>query len=366
MPTSATPTKRSFLQFAQAARRGDNKSLGDALHGLTLGGGYNEYAGTPIGNVIPYRIGEHMLDTTNLTWYRATGLTNADWSVLGDPDLSLAELTFLDGATAGTPVASKAVVMNSSVESFMKTPGHIDTGRKRFEIFDDFLDAAIDTTNNWIVFAGSDGDATAAATVTAPEGKVDMGSGGAGAANDGSVLSLILLAKGSLVSLGTTVFECRVSFDQITGTSWCFGLSDTLAEGTERNLYKVNSGTIADGGLTLTNAVCFAFDTDATAPTMWQFCSENAGTIAASAAEDAHTSGPTADTYETLRIEVDADGDARFYIDGTLVNSVTTAVATTSLLIPFIGGNSADDADVATDVSVDYVYFSGSRPSSNA
>jgi hypothetical protein len=179
-------------------------------------------------------------------------------------------------------------------------------------------------------------------------------------------MSLILLAKGSLVSLGKTVFECRVSFDQITGTSWCFGLSDTLAESTERNLYKVNSGTVSDGGLTLTNAVCWAFDTDATAGTKWQYCHENGGTIGNSAAEDASDNGPTADTYDVLRIEVDATGDARFYLNGTLEKTETTAVATTSLLIPFIGGNSADDADVATDVSIDYVYFSGARPSSNA
>jgi len=45
---------------------------------------------------------------------------------------------------------------------------------------------------------------------------------------------------------------------------------------------------------------------------------------------------------------------------------VTTAVATTALLIPFIGGNSADDADVATDVHIDYVYFSHARPASDA
>jgi hypothetical protein len=345
-------------QLALSAGRGNMKALGDILSALAYGGGFAEYAGTPVDNLLPSRKGEVCLDTSNLTWYRATALTTADWTALGDPDITLAELTFLDGATAGFPVASKAVVLDSSEQYFFRTPGHFDTGRERFEVFDDFLAAAIDTTNNWIVFAGSDGDATAAATVAGvPEGQILMGSGGAGAANDGSVLSLILLSQGSLVSLGMTVFECRVSFDQITGTSWNFGLSDTLAEG---------SGTVADGGLTLTNAVCFGFSTDATATTTWQFCHENAGTIGNSGAEDAHTAGPTADTYQVLRIEVDATGDARFYIDGTLVKTETTAVATTSLLIPFIGGNSADDADVATDVSIDYIYFSGARPSSNA
>jgi hypothetical protein len=285
--------------------------------------------------------------------------------------LDVAERTVLDGVTPGTTADSKAVVLDSSSEVKMPAGGHIETGRSRVEIFDDFTMEAIQTTGagdgNWIVFAGSDGDADAAAIVAGgPEGQVVMGSGGTGAADDGTVISLILLSQGSLVSLGMTVFETRVSFDQVTGTSWCFGLSDTLAHSDERNLYKVNSGTIADGGLTLDDAVCFAFDTDATAPTKWQFCSENGGTIAASAAEDAHTAGPVADTYAVLRIEVDATGDARLYIDGVLVKTQLLAVATTAILIPFIGGNSADDADVATDVHVDYIYFGHARPASDA
>ena len=234
----------------------------------------------------------------------------------------------------------------------------------QFKIFDDFTDAAIDTTDHWIVFEGSDGDATVAATVTAPEGKVDMGSGGTGAADDKTVMSLILLAKGALISLGTTVFECRVSFDQITGTSWGFGLGDVLANATEIPNYKVNSGTVTDDA-GIANAISFVFSTDATTA-QWQACSTNGSTVGNSAAEEALTDAPAANTYQVLRIEIDADGDARFYIDGVLRASRTTAVATTALLIPYIWGDSADDADVATDVSIDYVLFEGTRPSSNA
>lgn len=281
---------------------------------------------------------------------------------------SAAELNVTDGATAGLPVASKAVILDASKEFSMRSAGHIDVGRSRFALFDDFLKAAIDATNNWIVFGGDDAAADAAATVTAPEGKVNMGSAGAGAADDGTVLSLILAAKGSLVSLGMTVFECRVSFDQLTGTSWNFGLSDILAEATERSIFTINSGTVADVSIASGAADCimFGFSSDATATDKWQFCHMNNSVVGNSGAEDAHTGGPTADTYAVLRIEVDADGDCRFYIDGVLVKSETTAVRTTAVLIPFIGGNSADDADVATIVSVDYIYFSGVRPSSNA
>ncbi len=235
-----------------------------------------------------------------------------------------------------------------------------------FEIFDDFTDAAIDTTNNWIVFAGTDGDATAAAVVTAPEGQIVMGSGDGGSTEDGSVLSLILLAKGALVSLGPIVFECRAAFDQLTGVSACFGLSDTLATTAEHLLHTVDSGTVADGGLSVTNTAEFVFSSDATATTAWQYVSENAGTIGNAGAEEASSSGPTADTYDTLRIEIDENGTARYYLNGVLETTRTSAVATTALLIPYIGIDAGTDAQTVTDLSIDYIYFAGARPSSNA
>jgi hypothetical protein len=239
------------------------------------------------------------------------------------------------------------------------------TAPKKFRVFDDFLAAAIDTTNNWIVFEGSDGDATAAATVAGvPEGQIIMGSGGAGSTNDMSVLSLILLSKGALISLGGTVFETRVSFDQITGTSWGFGLGDTLANATEVANFKVNSGTVTDNA-GIADAVSFVFSTDATTA-QWQACSTNTSVVGNSAAEEALGYAPVANTYVVLRIEVDATGDVRFYIDGNLVETRTTAVATTALLIPYIWGDSADDADVATDVHIDYILFESNRPASDA
>ena len=239
----------------------------------------------------------------------------------------------------------------------------------RFEVFDDFLSAAINTglgVDNWIVFEGGDSDATAAATVAGtPEGQILMGSGGVGVADDKTVLSLILITKGSLVSLGMTVFECRVSFDQITGTSWGFGLGDVLANATEIPNFKVNSGTVTDDG-GVTNGIAIMFSTDATATTLFQAVSTNGNTIGNSGNEETLTDGPTANTFDVLRIEVDADGDARFYINGVLRLSRTTAVATNSLLIPYIWGDSGDDADIPTDLTIDYIKFQGARPSSNA
>ncbi len=111
---TATLSKSTMQQLATAARRGDRKALGDVLSALGYGGGFAEIAGTPVSNLTPARKGEHCLDTTNGTWWRAKGLANTDWVTLGDPDISLAELTFLDGAVAGTAVASKALVLSAT------------------------------------------------------------------------------------------------------------------------------------------------------------------------------------------------------------------------------------------------------------
>jgi len=281
--------------------------------------------------------------TGNLTMGKNSQLkvNNADGTT---SNVSTAELAALDGA----------LVRNTS-----------------FEIFDDFHAEALQGTGvgdgHWITFAGTDGDATAALTTAGvPEGQITMGSGDGGSTEDGAVMSLILLSKGALVSLGTTVFETRVSFSQLTGVAANFGLSDALATTGEHLLHTIDSGTVADGGLTVTNTVEFGFSSDATATTKWQICSENAGTIGNAGAEEALDIGPTANTYATLRIEVTAAGHARFYVDGVFKLERALAVATTALLIPYIAIDAGTDAQTVTDLAIDYIQFTAARPTSNA
>jgi len=44
--------------------------------------GHRENAGTPVGTITPYFIGEELLDATNKIWYKSVGLTNSDWKAL--------------------------------------------------------------------------------------------------------------------------------------------------------------------------------------------------------------------------------------------------------------------------------------------
>jgi hypothetical protein len=285
-------------------------------------------------------------------------------------ELSTHRISEID-EVSGPVLDADTIVVGNSEEARRIAYSDLETSRGRFEVFDDFLAAAIDTTDNWIVFNGGGTSAASAVTVTAPEGKVNMTSGTAGSAGvaDATVMSLILLAKGSLVSLGKTVMEARISTTAITGATISVGLSDKLASGSaEAVLHTVKAEAIADDGLTVSNAASFAQDSEATTPANWYCTSENAGTIAHAAAAVDCISGVAAvvNTYAVLRMEVDATGDIRYYIDGALVHTETTAVATTSLLIPYIAVTAEDGTPVSTVLSIDFVKFSGARPSSNA
>lgn len=270
------------------------------------------------------------------------------------------ELNIMDGVTATT------AEINSLDAGFTTTSAKVS-------IFDDFHQSAVaddSWANNWLAFAGA--TATTAAIVAAPEGKVDLVSGTNGTAGvtDAACMSgLSLTGKGALVSLGQTVLEARVSASHITGATICVGLSDKIvSDSAEAVLHVIKVAAIADDGLTVTDAVSFTQDSEATGATKWHGVSENAGTIAHSAAagDCILASGPTADTYQTLRLEVDATGDARFYVDGTLEFTETTAVATTAVLVPYIAVTAEDGTPVATTLSVDYVNFSHVRNPSNA
>lgn len=58
---------------------GPDLTAGAAAHLLFA---HTTFAGVPTGNLVPAFIGQDCLDTANNDWYRAHGLTNADWKKL--------------------------------------------------------------------------------------------------------------------------------------------------------------------------------------------------------------------------------------------------------------------------------------------
>jgi hypothetical protein len=81
MPTtSQTMDEATALQMAGRAARGDNNALGSVLRALILGQCYRTNAGSPQGSLTPRNIGERVFDTTNSTFYVATGTTTTSWT----------------------------------------------------------------------------------------------------------------------------------------------------------------------------------------------------------------------------------------------------------------------------------------------
>lgn len=238
-----------------------------------------------------------------------------------------------------------------------------------FETFDDFQRAAIDTTDKWLAVAGA--TATIGATVASPEGKIDLvcGTNGTAGVTDAAAVSSRVITHGQAISLGKTIFEARISTSHITGATICVGLSDKICDGAaEAVLHVIKSEAIADDGLTVSNALSFIQDAEATDVDALYCVSENAGTIAhvAVAADCKTASNLVPDTYITLRIELNTLGDAFFYVDGVLKFTELTAVAITSVLVPYIAVTAEDGTPVATTLSIDYIRFIQYRNPSNA
>ena len=92
--------------------------FGSAWHeqalAITTRLGHTTNAGDPTNSLTPAFRGQLCFDTSNNDWYRSTGTTSASWALQSIGTLSAAELGFLDGVTAGTMTASKALVVDSN------------------------------------------------------------------------------------------------------------------------------------------------------------------------------------------------------------------------------------------------------------
>jgi hypothetical protein len=165
--------------------------------------------------------------------------------------------------------------------------------------------------------------------------------------NDHATLGLGL---NYLVSNGWIFFEARVrNVTASTARAVEIGLSDALSEtaGLAFSNHSVAGVTdVAD------NAVIFGYDTDASM-TAWAANWANAGT------PGALNTGVAVDhtTWHKFAIAVNSAGDAFWYIDGVLVASRASAIATTALLTPWVSLKSLSAA--AKTVQCDYAGIIG-------
>lgn len=211
---------------------------------------------------------------------------------------------------------------------------------------DDFLGDVLQ--DPWGVQTGSDGSAAAFA-VSAANGGMARGTMGAGAgasmaANGVQLHSALNWYAGN----GGLMMEARVKVAAISTVAIFVGFTDQVGA-LEMPIHSAGSAnTITTNA---TDACGLFFDTSMTDDYWWAAGVKN-GTDATHASSGI---APTAATYQRLRVDVDANGNARMSIDGKVVASVANAVTTTVALTPVVAGFRRAASSTTLDVDSIYV-----------
>lgn len=240
--------------------------------------------------------------------------------------------------------------------SYLESPaGEHVIPRSVVGIFDDFLYQVgfteVDTP--WILNSGSDAEALDPAVAAAEGGVIVLTSGdaGTGVAADGSQ---IICSVPMQADSGGLVFEARLHINTaVTTVQVAAGFTDVTTLELPASVGGSDAITT-----TFSNGCCFIYDTGADTD-QW-FAVGVAGDTDATG-NGATGIAPAADTYQTLRIEVDDDGaGARFYINGTLEGTLTaSAVAVSTNLYATVVVNST--TTTSRTVDVDYIYAGVNR-----
>ena len=254
----------------------------------------------------------------------------------------------IDAITDDPQVVEKAIFIGDEWDYAIDTGLPIVSSAMYW--FDDFIGDTV--LAQYTEASGTDGQAVQA-IVEEQFGVYQITSGDAGVntAGDAEQLSLSLEWQ---ADQGSLVFEIRLHLDTtIASTELCVGLTDNVA----LELPFTNaSDTIT---AVASDAVAFCYDTNATTDEWWALGVDSTTKATGNAATG---TAPTADTYQTLRIEVDDGGaDCRFYIDGTLAGTLTAnCVTPTIALAPVVVISSAQNT-ASVVVDVDYILVGAAR-----
>ena len=196
--------------------------------------------------------------------------------------------------------------------------------------FDEFRACALDS--RYSLGKGSDGSAAYPALVSgSAKGELNLVTGAAGdtVAHDASSLTIGL---DYVPADGAVTVQAVAKLTAISNVAAFIGLNDALDTSLEMPMTLATATVTANA----TNAVGFLFDTAATTKHWWGVSVNAGGTpqkvdlgVLGGAA-----GAPTAATYQTLKVTVDTSGNANFYIGGTLVGTLTAAVAAATPLTP--------------------------------
>jgi len=163
---------------------------------------------------------------------------------------------------------------------------------------------------------------------------------------------------------GPLVFEARVQFNNLATKEAYVGFSDIPID-----TVSIQTDIAHGGTTTVTNTASdfcgFLLSAEFTDTDDWHLI-HNGGATAASSVTSTDVDGTSygvsdavAGQWQVLRVEIDPSGDARWYVDGELVKSVTAACSTTVKL----GAIAAVEAKGAAveEMDLSYAVFRANR-----
>ena len=175
-------------------------------------------------------------------------------------------------------------------------------------------------------------------------------------ATGGDVTALVTAKCFDVALMGTLVLEVRVQFEDLLTSSCFIGFCDTN-DVAETIPAEISTTTLS---IAATSCVGFVFDGNATTVDGWYFA-YNGGTTAATTVSADVDSGIVLveDEWDILRVEIDNDATARWYINGVLKKTLEGACSTSTNLSAFVGVES--EGGTAETMDVDYILIRANR-----
>ncbi len=156
------------------------------------------------------------------------------------------------------------------------------------------------------------------------------------------------------------VIEARLQFNNLDTKEFFFGLSDVNEDDValETDILGASAGTTI--ALTSSNLIGFLLDSELTEDEMWHGVYNGGTTTGVTASGNVELAiDAVAAEFDVIRLEVDQNGDARWWVNGILKQSVDAAVSTsTDLAMNFLVGTKGSTFE---EVDVNYVLVTANR-----
>lgn len=226
----------------------------------------------------------------------------------------------------------------------------LDSGFGHIRLFDDFLGDTYDTLL-WSVPVAA--NATAYAINVQANGVI-RGTVTNNTSSDLASLVGEIIYRAS--AGGPLIFEARVALQTSLLQFLFVGLTGTKPDTTVTNIpMNTNGGTFTTAHA---NAVGFMYTGGTSGAAVWQVAGTKANADTAITAAPSRFN-PVLATFQTLRIVLNPDGAASFYIDGNIIKeNLANAVTAATLLTPAI---CITDDGAAASLDADLVYISCGR-----